>query len=54
MTRAIQQSVTLKASPDELYETFLDSKKHATMTGAQAKISRTIGGRFTAFGGQLR
>ena len=26
MTRAIQQSLTLNASPDELYETFLDSK----------------------------
>ena len=24
------------------------------MTGAPAKINRTIGGRFTAFGGQLR
>ena len=54
MTRAIQQSVTLKASPEELYETFLDSKKHSAVTGAPAKISRTAGGRFTAFGGQLR
>ena len=54
MTRAIQQSVTLKASPAELYETFLDSKKHSGVTGAPAKISRTAGGRFTAFGGQLQ
>ena len=54
MTRAIQQSVTLNASPAELYEAFLDSKKHSAVTGAPAKISRTAGGRFTAFGGQLR
>lgn len=53
MTRAIQQSVTLKASPDALYETFLDSKKHSIMTGAPARISRRVGGRFTAFGGQI-
>ena len=54
MTRSIRQSVTLNASPEELYETFLDSRKHAAVTGAPAKINRKVGGRFTAFNGQLR
>ena len=54
MTRAIQQSVVLKASPEELFETFLDSKKHAAVTGLPAKISRKVGGAFTAHGGHLR
>ena len=36
MTRPIRRSVTLNASPEELYETFLDSKKHAAVTGAPA------------------
>ena len=54
MTRAIQQSVVLKASPNDLFETFLDSKKHAAVTGAPVKISRKAGGAFTAHGGQLQ
>ena len=54
MTRPIRQSVTLNASPEELYETFLDSKKHAAVTGAPTKIDRKVGGRFTAFNGQLK
>ena len=54
MTRPIRQSVTLNASPEELYETFLDSRKHAAVTGAPTKIDRKVGGRFTAFNGQLK
>jgi activator of HSP90 ATPase len=53
MTRAIQQSVVLKATPQELFETFLDSKKHSAATGMPAKASRRVGGVFTAFGGQI-
>lgn len=53
MTRAIQQSVTLRALPHELFNTFLDSKKHTALTGAPAKIGKRTGARFTAFGGQL-
>jgi activator of HSP90 ATPase len=53
MTRAIQQSVILRASPEKLFDAFLDSKKHALLTGAPAKISRKAGGRFRAFGGQI-
>src|SRR5260221_321891 len=37
MTRPIQQSLTLNAAPRELFNTFLDSKKHAALTGAPAK-----------------
>ena len=40
MTKAIQQSIVLKASPEELFETFLDSKKHSAATGAPAEVSR--------------
>ena len=54
MTRAIQQSVIFHASPAELFETYMDSKKHSAATGARAKISRRVGGRFTAFDGMLR
>ena len=53
MTRAIQQSMKLAASPEELYRTFLDSKKHTAMTGMPAKISAKIGGKWSAFGGSI-
>lgn len=54
MTPAIQQSEEFSASPAELFEMYLDSKKHSAATGGVAKISRKIGGAFTAWGGQLR
>ena len=53
MTRPIQQSVTLNAAPRELFSTFLDSRKHAAVTGAPARIGRKAGAAFKAFGGQL-
>ena len=50
-TRTIKQVVTFKASPHEVYEALMDSKKHAQFTGGKANISREVGGRFTAFDG---
>jgi len=54
MTRAIQQSVVFKASPHTLYEMFMDSKKHSAATGGVARISRKVGGKFTAWNNMLR
>ncbi len=54
MTEAIQQSVVFRASPAELFEIYMDSRKHSAATGAPAKISRKVGGPFTAFDGMLR
>jgi activator of HSP90 ATPase len=53
MAHVIRQTVTLKIPPSELYETFLDSQKHSTVTGAPAQVNREIGGTFSAFGGQI-
>jgi activator of HSP90 ATPase len=50
-TRTIKQSVTIKASPHDVYEALMDSKKHANFTGGKAIISRKIGGKFTAYDG---
>jgi uncharacterized protein YndB with AHSA1/START domain len=47
-TKTIRQSVTFPASPHDVYEALMDSKKHAKFTGCAAKISRKVGGRFTA------
>ena len=50
-TKTVKQSVTFGASPHEIYEDLMDSGKHAQLTGGEAKISRKVGGKFTAFDG---
>lgn len=50
----ISQKVTFGASPRELFQTYLDSKKHCAAIDHKASISRKVGSRFTAFGGMLR
>jgi uncharacterized protein YndB with AHSA1/START domain len=53
MTRAIQQSVVLPASPEKLFHSFLDSKEHTAMTGAPANTSNKVGGKWSAWGGAI-
>ena len=52
-TTTIEQTVTIKASPHDVYEALMDSEKHSQFTGAPANISREIGGSFTAYDGAL-
>ena len=52
-TRTIEQTVTFKASPHDVYESLMDSAKHSEFTGAKARISREVGGAFTAYDGAL-
>jgi len=47
-TGTIRQSVTFGASPDDVYEAIMDSRKHSQFTGCAAKISPRVGGSFTA------
>jgi len=49
MSEVIRQTVIFKATPHEVYEALMDSKKHADFTGGQAKISREVGGSYTAY-----
>jgi activator of HSP90 ATPase len=53
MMKAIEQSVRFSATPEELFEMYLDSKKHSASTGGAAVMSRKVGGKFTAWHGQL-
>jgi activator of HSP90 ATPase len=41
------------ATPADLYELFMDSAKHSAATGMPAKISRSVGGKWSAFGGRI-
>jgi activator of HSP90 ATPase len=51
--KAIRQTITFEASPHEIYEMLMDSKKHSDFTGSTAKISREVGGKFTVWGGDI-
>lgn len=49
-TKSIKQIILLNAESHDVYEALMNSKKHAEFTGAGAKISRKVGGKFTVWG----
>ena len=53
MTKAIQQSVKFQAPPKQIFETYMDSRKHSEATGAKARIERKVGGKISAWNGAL-
>jgi activator of HSP90 ATPase len=50
-TKTLKQSVTIKATPHEVYEALMDEKIHAEFTSGTATISRKLGGKFSTFDG---
>ncbi len=52
-TKTIQQEVLIKTPPHEIYELFMDSKKHSKLIDGKAQISREIGGSFSVFEGSI-
>ncbi|MEO6939028.1 MAG: SRPBCC family protein [Candidatus Kapaibacterium sp.] len=50
-TKSVRQTATFEASRTDVYEALMDSKTHSKFTGAPAKISRAVGGKFSAHGG---
>jgi len=51
--KTIIQKVKFKASPMQLYEMYMDSKKHSQAIGAPASLSRKVGGPFSAHGAHI-
>ncbi|MBI3412697.1 MAG: hypothetical protein HY051_01280 [Candidatus Aenigmarchaeota archaeon] len=47
--KIIKQTILFRASPHDLYEALMDSKKHSAFTGSKSKISRKAGGLFFAY-----
>jgi activator of HSP90 ATPase len=45
----IKQKVVIPATPDEVYDAYIDPKKHAEFTGSKATMSPRVGGKFTAW-----
>ena len=52
-TKTLEQTVMFKASPRQVYDMLMDSKKHRSLSGQRAKISRKVGGKFTAWGSHI-
>jgi len=53
MTPTILQRVKFSASPEMLFEMYMDSKKHSGATGRPAKLSRKVGGAWQAHSGAI-
>ena len=52
-TKTIRQTITFKATPREVYDMIMDSKKHESLSGQKARISKNVGGAFTAWGSHI-
>ena len=50
---AIKQSVTINATPEEVYTALISAVEFGKFTGAPAEISNEEGGAFSCFGGQI-
>jgi activator of HSP90 ATPase len=51
--RNLTQTVTLPASPHDVYEALVDPAQHGLFTGASAILERTPGGKFQHYDGSL-
>ncbi len=51
MSETIHQTIEFNATPQEIFELIIDSKKHSAFTGAPAKIGRKVGDSFSVWDG---
>ena len=49
----IRQTVTLAAAPRTVYSALMDSRQHARLTNAPARISSKVSGSIMAYGGYI-
>jgi uncharacterized protein YndB with AHSA1/START domain len=52
-TRTIVQKVVVPATPDEVYEAFMDPEKHSEFTHTQTTGSQEVGGEVSASDGYI-
>ncbi len=52
-TTTITQKVIIPASPDEVYDAFINPKKHSAFTGAKATGEPIVGAEITAWDGYI-
>jgi uncharacterized protein YndB with AHSA1/START domain len=52
-TRTIRQTATIRATPNAVYDALMSSRGHAAFTGAPARVSPKVGGKFRAWDGYI-
>jgi activator of HSP90 ATPase len=53
MTYDFKLSCTLSATPEAVYDAWLDSAAHGAMTGGAAKADKRVGGAYSAWDGYI-
>ena len=53
-TTTIKQTAVIPATPNQVYDAFVDSKKHSEFTGSKATGKPVIGGKFAAWDGYIQ
>jgi activator of HSP90 ATPase len=51
--KTIKQKVVIPASPQEVYDAYVDPKKHSAFTESKATGKALVGGKFTAWDGYI-
>lgn len=51
--QSLELTATVPATPAQVFAAWLHSKSHAAMTGAGAKCSAKVGGKFSAWDGYI-
>jgi uncharacterized protein YndB with AHSA1/START domain len=52
-TRTIRQRLVLPGTPHDVYEALMTTRGHKGFSGAEARISPKVGGKFMAWGGYI-
>jgi activator of HSP90 ATPase len=52
-TKTIEQTVTFDASPRQVYDAYVDARRHAAFTGAPARLANRMGGKMSAWNGYV-
>jgi activator of HSP90 ATPase len=52
-TKTIRQTVKFPGPPQAVYDLLMDSSKHKSLSGEPARISKRIGGQFSAWAGHI-
>ena len=53
VTTITQKIIIPKVSPKEVYQAYVDPKKHSEFTGSEATGKPVVGGKFTAWDGYI-
>lgn len=51
--KTIKQEVYINAKPEEVYEAYTNAKKHGEITGSKVVFENKVGGKFSAWDGEL-